>query len=344
MILLLLIARFLLAGIFAVAGAAKLADPAGSRKSMKDFGIPDALAPAFAMLLPLAELICAAAVLPLATAWWGACGVLALLLIFILGISFSLVRGLRPDCHCFGQLQSSPIGWDLVARNAILAAIAAFIVAQGQAGDGASFTAWWAGLSSTESGLAGLALALVALAAFQAWAFVQLLTQNGRLMLRVEALEKRSPAPAKAPAPEPEQGLPVNSDAPGFSLKNLEGETVTLSLLRQQNKPVVLLFIEPGCASCDALLPEVARWQRDMGERLLIVPISRGDVKTNRAKTSKAGIEGSLLQADREVAGAYLVKGSPGAVLIKNGLIASPVALEGNRSVAWLRVPLCRRR
>ena len=36
-----LIARLLLAGVFAVAGAAKLADPAGSRKTLVDFGVPE---------------------------------------------------------------------------------------------------------------------------------------------------------------------------------------------------------------------------------------------------------------------------------------------------------------
>ena len=36
----LLVVRLLLAGVFAVSGVAKLADRAGSRQAMTDFGVP----------------------------------------------------------------------------------------------------------------------------------------------------------------------------------------------------------------------------------------------------------------------------------------------------------------
>ena len=98
---------------------------------MSDFGMPEVLTRPLALLVPLAELVCAAALLPVAFAWWGATGILVLLLLFIAGISVNLVRGRKPDCHCFGQLSSSPIGWNLVLRNGVLAAVAAFIVWQG---------------------------------------------------------------------------------------------------------------------------------------------------------------------------------------------------------------------
>jgi hypothetical protein len=37
---------------------------------------------------------------------------LALLVLFIVAIAVTLARGRKPDCHCFGQLHSKPIGWD----------------------------------------------------------------------------------------------------------------------------------------------------------------------------------------------------------------------------------------
>jgi hypothetical protein len=64
-----------------------------------------------AVALPLAELLVACALLPLSTAVLGAAGALVLVLCFIVGIATSLARGRRPDCHCFGQLHSSPVGW-----------------------------------------------------------------------------------------------------------------------------------------------------------------------------------------------------------------------------------------
>src|ERR671939_1059905 len=127
----LLTARLLLAVVFAMAGLAKLADRAGSRQALVGFGLPAVLAAPLGILLPLAELAVAVALLPAAWAWWGALGALALLLLFVAGISFNLARGRTPDCHCFGQLHSEPVGWPTLARNGILAAVAAFVVVQG---------------------------------------------------------------------------------------------------------------------------------------------------------------------------------------------------------------------
>jgi uncharacterized membrane protein YphA (DoxX/SURF4 family) len=51
----LLASRLLLAAVFVVAGLAKLADRAGSRQAMRDFGVPVRLAAPFGLLLPLAN-------------------------------------------------------------------------------------------------------------------------------------------------------------------------------------------------------------------------------------------------------------------------------------------------
>src|SRR5205807_6073500 len=101
MSLVLLLARLLLAAVFLVSGQAKLADLAGSRQALRDFGVPAALADPFGLLLPLAELAVAVALLLPAMAWWGALGALALLLLFVVGIGSNLARGRHPDCHCF---------------------------------------------------------------------------------------------------------------------------------------------------------------------------------------------------------------------------------------------------
>jgi len=319
----LLMARLVLAGVFGVAGVAKLADPSGSRKSLSDFGVPGILAWPLGFLLPITELVCALALLPVTSAWWGACGVLALLLLFIAAMSVSLVRGRRPDCHCFGQVHSAPIGWNLVLRNAALACVAGFIVWQGSGNSGASLLGLSASLTRSETVTLGLAMAIAILAAFQFWALIHLLRQNGRLMLRIEALENKAPVPVETPPP----GLPLNSDAPAFSLSDLAGKTVTLDSLSRQGKPILLLFSEPGCSACDEALPEVAQWQREYGDRLLVIPIGRGEAQVNRAKSGKHGLENMLLQVDREVANAYLAGSTPSAVLIRDAHIASSLAL-----------------
>jgi thiol-disulfide isomerase/thioredoxin len=320
----LLIARLVLAGVFGVAGAAKLADPVGSRNSMSDFGVPGVLARPLGFLLPVAELVCAVALLPVTSAWWGAIGVLALLMLFIVAMSISLVRGRRPDCHCFGQVHSAPIGWNLVLRNVFLAVLAGLIVWQRSSNRGVRVLDLPASLTRSETATLGLAVAIAILAAFQFWALIHLLRQNGRLLLRIEALENKPAVPAEAPPPP---GLPMNHEAPAFSLKDLAARMVTLDALCKQGKPVLLLFSEPGCGACDAALPEVAEWQREYRDRLLIVPISRGDAQVNRAKSEKHGLQNMLLQLDREVASAYLADQTPSGVLVRDGRVASSLAL-----------------
>src|SRR5919201_2237514 len=84
----------------------------------------------------------ALALLPVVSAWWGALGALGLLLVFVVGIGVSLLRGRRPDCHCFGQLHSTPVGWPTLVRNAALAVAALFVIWEGRTNAGLSVLSW----------------------------------------------------------------------------------------------------------------------------------------------------------------------------------------------------------
>ena len=99
-----LLARLILAGVFAVSGVAKLADRAGSRQAVRDFGVPGWLASPLAFVLPIIELIIAVALLPASWAGWAGAAAAVLLGIFSIAIAVNLIRGRNPDCHCFGQL------------------------------------------------------------------------------------------------------------------------------------------------------------------------------------------------------------------------------------------------
>lgn len=326
----LLIARLLLALIFVIAGVAKLTDREGSRQAITGFGVPAALAAPFGLLLPLVELAVAVALVPASTAWWGAVGALALLLLFVAGISINLARGRQPDCHCFGQLHSSPAGPMTLARNGALAVVAAFVVWQGGDGAGPSALSWMGELSSAQLVALLLGLVVLALLAGQWWFLLHLLRQNGRLLMRVEALEANPGSGTAAPSTNGTQqqaaGLPVGSQAPPFSLPGLHGETLTLGSLRSSGKPVLLLFTDPNCGPCTAMLPEIGRWQDEHAEKLTVSLVSRGDLGENRAKMGEHGLTKVLLQEDWEVSEAYRVGGTPSAVLVQpDGTIGSAV-------------------
>ena len=320
--------------VFAVAGVAKLADRDGSRRALIDFGVPAPLAAPLAILLPLAELAVAATLIPASTAFWGALGALALLLLFVGAIGFNLVRGHKPDCRCFGQIHSAPAGWNTLARNAALAAIAGFLVWQGyDGGAGPSGLGWLGGISAVQ--LAGLVggMVVLGLLAAQWWFLLNMMRQNGRLLVRLKAVEEAlasgglvlsSPNGSAAGA---EEGLPLDSPAPEFELPDLSGGTLSLDSLRSPGKPILLLFTDPECGPCNALLPEVGRWQEEHAQKLTLALVSRGNPEENRRQADEHGLTNVVLQADWEVSKAYRVRGTPSAVLVlPDDSIGSPVA------------------
>jgi peroxiredoxin len=331
MSLALLIARLLLAMVFLVAGLAKLADRAGSRQALIDFGVPARLSAPLGTLLPLVELFVAVALLPTASAWWGALWALVLLLLFVGGISYNLVRGRTPDCHCFGQLHSAPAGWSTLLRNLVLAAVASLVVGFQQQYAGENALGWFGTLPVEQYIELVAGLLLVILIALEGWVLLQVLQQQGRLLLRLESMEAQLAASGAVPPPAsgsaPVAGLPVDTPAPAFGLADLTGETRTLDALRARGKPVLLIFSDPDCGPCTALLPEIGRWQHDYAGKLTLAFISCGTPGANRAKTSEHGVTHVLLQRDREVAQVYQVHGTPSAVLVRpDGTIGSPLA------------------
>src|SRR5918999_829969 len=210
----LLLARLVLCAVFTLAGVAKLSDLKGSRRAIIDFGVPSAIAAPLGLLLPLAELSVAATLLPASTAWWGALGALTLFSVFVVGITYNLARGRKPERHCFGQLHSAPAGWKTLARNGVLAAVAGFVLWAGYKGGAGPSALSWVGALSTAQQLALLVGVLVLfLLAGQWWFLVHLLRQNGRLLVRLEAVEASLVAGGSI-APS-ENGTPLNQEAEG---------------------------------------------------------------------------------------------------------------------------------
>jgi uncharacterized membrane protein YphA (DoxX/SURF4 family) len=131
------IARLVLIVVFAVAGWAKLSDRRGTRQAVREFGVPDPLARPVAALVPLGEVTMAGLLLFSGSAVAGAVGAATLLGLFVVAMAVNLVRGRRPDCHCFGQVRSEPVGLGTVARNALLIALAVLVIADGHGGTNA---------------------------------------------------------------------------------------------------------------------------------------------------------------------------------------------------------------
>src|SRR5262249_24877574 len=163
---------------------------------------------------------------------------------------------------------------------------------------------WLTPLSGVQRALVLVGVVALALLIGEGWVLFQVMSQQGRLLLRIEALEGRLVEAGQAPsqATVATAGLAVGSLAPSFTLPTLAGETITLAALRALGKPVVLLFSDPGCGPCNALLPEIGRWQREHAAKLVVALVSRGTIEANRPKASENGLRHVLLQKDREFA------------------------------------------
>ena len=87
------------------------------------------------------------------------------------------------------------------------------------------------------------------------WLGWQLLRQNGRMLLRIEVLEKRLDEFEFGEADE-SAGLPIDSVAPEFELPDLVGERKPLAQFR--GHLLLLIFFNPACGFCRELAPKLA--------------------------------------------------------------------------------------
>ena len=305
-----LVVRVLLALVFATAAVAKFADQPGTRQALFDFGVPARRVTVLGVLLPLAEFAVAVAILVQPTARWGAIGALFLLLVFVAGIARAMAKGQAPDCHCFGQISSSPAGPRTLLRNAAFAAAALFIVVDGP---GESLSAWISDRSAAELVAVGLGLAAVVFAGIA----VQLWRTNKRLGKELERANKA----LNAFPP----GLPVGAPAPDFELPTVDGRTVALEALLAENKPIALVFVGAHCDACHIMLPDLARWQATLPDRMTIVIVGSGDKAHFEEMAESYRLSNVLVQDEAEVFHDYRAMATPSVVIIgPDGKIASP--------------------
>jgi hypothetical protein len=124
-------ARIVVAAALLVAAVAKLADRPGTERGVVELGLPPGWAGAVGRLLPIVELAVAVGLLVDVSARWAGLAALGLLAAFLTLMVLNLARGRTPDCHCFGQIHSAPIGTWAVVRNVVLAALAGLVFVAG---------------------------------------------------------------------------------------------------------------------------------------------------------------------------------------------------------------------
>jgi peroxiredoxin len=156
----------------------------------------------------------------------------------------------------------------------------------------------------------------------------QVIGQNGRMLDRLDSLERRSRSRfGLAQSHIERDGLPAGTPAPLFELPDIAGSTVSLAGFRDRR--VLLVFSDPNCGPCDQVAPHLVRLHREQsGSDLSIVMIGRGDRNENRRKAQQHGFEFPVaVQRRWEISKQYGIFATPVAFLIgKDGVITHNVA------------------
>jgi peroxiredoxin len=154
-------------------------------------------------------------------------------------------------------------------------------------------------------------------------------------------------------------GLKAGTLAPGFRLPRVDGRG-EFSLEELRGRRVLLVFSDPHCGPCNYLAPRLEEFHRatlsqkpEVGRvtpcaksdegleggadraarpaspRVVVVMISRGEQKENRAKVNEHGLTFTvLLQRQWEISRLYAMFATPMAYLIdKDGVITNHVAV-----------------
>jgi thiol-disulfide isomerase/thioredoxin/uncharacterized membrane protein YphA (DoxX/SURF4 family) len=312
MLITLVALRLGLSVVFGVAGVAKVLDQRGTRDAVINFGAPANWSGPLAWLLPLTEIAIALGLLLSATAWASALGALLLLGLFIAAIGINLSRGRTPECHCFGQLYSRPLGWPTLVRNILFAVCAVFLVWQGGQAIQASTRLFSDRLGGSQ---------YFPLVAFMAMAIVV------ATVIQIQRARAKKAGAADNQPPPMFRGLPLGAVAPAFRLPAYRRDHTSLSDLLEPGKPVLLIFSNPNCGPCAALFAELAQWQHTYPEQVTIAVITQGTLKGNFVNIARNDLRNILFQNEREIAEEYKCLATPTGVLVSpDGRIASTAA------------------
>lgn len=159
------------------------------------------------------------------------------------------------------------------------------------------------------------------------WLGYQIVRQNGRILLRLEAIEKHLLPRTGAKPPKP-GGLSRGMAAPDFELPDLMGVPRKLSEFR--GRDVLLIFFNPTCGYCSKMAEDLASLPIDGAEgRPIPLIVSTGDIEENRRMVERYEIRCPiLLQEQMEVAHLFRAQGTPmGYRIDAQGRMTSELAI-----------------
>jgi peroxiredoxin len=121
-------------------------------------------------------------------------------------------------------------------------------------------------------------------------------------------------------------GLSQGTAAPAFKLPSIDGGEISLEAYR--GRRLLLVFSDPQCGPCRALMPELAAFHKRTPDIKILV-ISRGNLEAVKAELAERPAAFPVAVQKRwEISRRYAMFATPIAYLIdESGVIASEVAI-----------------
>jgi len=246
----LLVIRLILAAVFGIAALSKWRNMERTRVHLRDAGLPHTFIGLVAIGLPVIEIGTAIALTLEPLHQIGAFVALLLLITFSAYIVLQLKRGNRANCACFGTLTDFRFGPSLLMRNATLMLLAGLLLIPKPI---------YINVSAYALAAVVLVLCVIALA----YGCIQLMRQQGRLLLRIEQLEQRefvsrniaslsqapsASSPSQLPSTEP---LQVGQRIPDWPFIDAAG--IPMNLINLFGAPFNIVFLDQTCLHCRAI-------------------------------------------------------------------------------------------
>jgi peroxiredoxin len=166
----------------------------------------------------------------------------------------------------------------------------------------------------------------------------EVIKQQGRLLLRLDAIDGRVGLRAPAGGPSEPAGLAVGTTFPSFKLSDVAGNEVALEDLR--GKKVLLVNWSPQCGFCHRIAPDLAELHDDFEKTdVRLVLAAYGEAEANRKLVDEHGLKCLLLlQKGEQVLEVFKGLGTPVAYLLdEDGRVAKPLAEGAERIPALAR-------
>ena len=175
----------------------------------------------------------------------------------------------------------------------------------------------------------------------------QVIKQQGRLLLRLDAIEGHlgldaqmtlQTGLARAGVLGQGDGLPQGTVFPPFRVPDLTGRLVSLEDFRGQR--VLLIHWSPSCGFCTRIAPSLAQLAPDLrSANVQLLLVSSGAADSNRRLAEEHRLPGPILLQNRtQIVDAFRTQGTPVAYLLdEQARVARPIAVGAEQvtSLAW---------